>query len=158
MDDKALIEALLEEGKITQEDIFNVTGIPQVKRDLAEAMHAVFCNGNHNTSEQNACWFYNEQQEENEWDRVSHKKWLAEADDVKEMFPRDYWDVLHNCLTDARMLVSDKHPAIVYFVNKLSGLILELPDKDSVDVSEEADILPDCEESFGPCQQLSQSN
>ena len=159
MNDKAIIEALLAEGKITYEDIVNVTGIPQAKKDLAEAMHAILCNETHNCAEENgACWFYNEQHEENEWDRASHKYWLAEADKVKEKFPNDYWDVLHNCLTDARVIVSNKHPAIVHFLSKLSKLVLELPDKDSVDVSEEADALPYSEESSEPCQRLNLSS
>lgn len=88
MESIEIISKLLELGKITQEDIDEVSMDAENEiRRLATTLHALVCNKSHIglddlTAGKAGCTFYVEEQTNNPWELATHIKWL---DDIKKL-------------------------------------------------------------------------
>lgn len=90
MDYQQIIEKLKEQGKITDEDIKGVIDLEESEiRSFATLLHSLMCIEKHISLEEHAigmegCAFYAEEQMNNTWELLKHKKWLDAARAISE--------------------------------------------------------------------------
>lgn len=78
MTPEEMLQQLMEQGKITQEDIqeLNLSTSNQSFRTLVEGLHALLCAADHDVGE---CRFHEETIKERTWKRSFHQKWTIYA-------------------------------------------------------------------------------
>lgn len=84
MSEKEVLNRLLESGKITQEDINEVTF--EALKNAAVIIHSICCFENHGVDE--GChWYVEEARGANVWaEGTSHHKWLKQAKDLARTY------------------------------------------------------------------------
>lgn len=113
MESTEIISKLLKLGKITQEDINEVsTDAESEIRSIAATFHAVACEKNHITVEDLAagkpgCSWYIEEQTDNPWEMTTHARWLHTVKSLKTIIKRykESDNYLANNITELALIV-----------------------------------------------------
>lgn len=90
MSENEILEYLLQEGKVTEEDVINAgrAGVDKVLNACASLMHSFFCQREHVYEPvqditmyegKKVCLWYMEQVMGKEWLQDEHQQWLANA-------------------------------------------------------------------------------
>src|SRR6056297_755997 len=81
MDYQKVLGTLMEQGKVTQEDIEEAEKAPDVEtiREIAHSLHLILCTADHDWD---TCRFPQEEQMVDPWDQPSHQKWYEYTADM----------------------------------------------------------------------------
>lgn len=110
MEEREILEKLLEAKLITEDQITEIFGVSDTLKQLADSMHLFLCERHHDID----CDYIQEDVFDDTWNGVAHKDWIRKAQDFMHTNHLTETEALNAVSLAANTINNHKRPTLTF--------------------------------------------